>query len=199
MVLTPHDERRERLLQIAASVFAAKGYHSTTMRGLARVSGMSLAGIYHYFAGKDEILYLIQERCFTRVVEGAAQAVAEGTTTTEKLERFIHHHVTFFAGHMDEMKVLSHEAESLSAERIEGVNQLKKSYVGQLLGLLKELDPPLPDDVDPRVAAYSLFGMMNWIYTWYDPQGEISPESLASQFIQLFLNGINTQVTHGGL
>ena len=165
MVLTPYDERRERLLQIAASVFAAKGYHSTTMRGLARVSGMSLAGIYHYFAGKDEILYLIQERCFTRVVEGAAQAVAEGTTTTEKLERFIHHHVTFFAGHMDEMKVLSHEAESLSAERIEGVNQLKKSYVGQLLGLLKELDPPLPDDVDPRVAAYSLFGMMNWIYT----------------------------------
>lgn len=198
MVLTSYDQRREQLLHIAASVFAAKGYHCTTMRELARTTGMSLAGMYHYVDGKDELLYLIQQRSFSRVIAGAERAIASCTYPAERIERFIFHHVTFFARHMNEMKVLSHEAGSLSEERIEGINALKRSYVDMLVGLLRQLDPPI-EDVDPRVAAYALFGMMNWIYTWYDPSGEVSPESLATQYTQLFLNGIKSQVPHGGL
>ena len=87
---------------------------------------------------------------------------------------------------------------SLSEERIEGIKALKRSYVDMLVGLLRQLDPPI-EHIDPRVAAYALFGMMNWIYTWYDPSGEVSPESLATQYTQLFLNGIKSQVPHGGL
>ncbi len=198
MVLTSYDQRREQLLHIAASVFAAKGYHCTTMRELARTTGMSLAGMYHYVAGKDELLYLIQQRSFSGVIAGAERAIASGTYPAERIERFIFHHVTFFARHMNEMKVLSHEAGSLSEQRIEGINALKRRYVDMLVGLLRQLDPPI-EDIDPRVAAYALFGMMNWIYTWYDPSGEVSPESLATQYTWLFLNGIKSQVPHGGL
>jgi AcrR family transcriptional regulator len=185
-----YDQRLARLLTAAARIFAEKGYHPTSMRELARETGMSLAGIYHYVTGKDELLYLIQRRSFTQVLSGAESAIDDATRPEERLQRFIEHHITFFAGHMSEMKVLSHEAESLQGERLEAVNELKRRYVALLTDLIKDADGALRPEVDPHVASYALFGMMNWIYNWYDPTGPISPEALAEQFTRLFLHGL---------
>lgn len=201
MATAPYDTRLERLLAAAARVFAAKGYHSTTMRDLARATGMSLAGMYHYVSGKDELLFLVQQRCFVQVLEGARRALAEATDTVERLEQFVRHHVTFFAQHMPEMKVLSHEAESLSPPRRAEINRLKRAYVDLLLELLEDVRTDGAVPADPRVAAYALFGMMNWIYTWYDPAKSISPDDLAGQFTRLYLHGVapaSTSVTQGG-
>jgi len=190
MATIPYDERLDGLLSKATQVFADQGYHRTTMRDLARATGMSLAGIYHYVSGKDELLFLIQERCFSRVLGGADAAVAEAGTPCERLERFIRHHVTFFARHMGEMKVLSHEAESLSAGRVAGVNDLKRRYVEMLLDLIRAVRSDVAITTDPNVLAYALFGMMNWIYNWYDPEGPVSPDELADQFSRLYLHGV---------
>jgi AcrR family transcriptional regulator len=190
MTSNPYDQRREQLLATAANVFAEKGFHPTTMRDLSRATGMSLAGIYHYVPGKDELLYLIQQRCFEGVLAGAEQAVREGHTPADRIERFIRHHVSFFARHMSEMKVLSHEANSLTGTRLAGVNGLKRRYVELLRGLIADMDGDPAGRTDPHVAAYALFGMMNWIYNWYNPTGPLPPEALAERFAQLFLFGL---------
>ena len=202
MANVTYDSRLEHLLSTAARVFAEKGYHPTSMRDLSRATRMSLAGMYYYVTSKDELLYLIQHRCFTQVLEGAEAAVESAMTPADKLQRFIRHHVTFFAKHMSEMKVLSHDAESLDPERGEGINDLKRRYSDLLISVLRELNSSSPARVDPTLAAYALFGMMNWIYTWYDPDGEVSPDALAGQFTQIFLGGVTetepTSVSHGG-
>ena len=202
MVTSTYDKRLDQLLAVAAKVFADKGYHSTTMRELARETEMSLAGMYHYVGGKEELLFLIQQRCFTRVLSGAETAVAQRTEPRQRLERFIRHHVIFFAGHMSEMKVLSHEAESLQGERLGTINALKRRYVALLTNLVQSADGALESGIDPHVASYALFGMMNWIYNWYDPTGPVSPETLSEQFSRLFLSGLatdsNAQVLPGG-
>ena len=196
----PWDARLEHLLASAAKVFAAKGYHATTMRDLAKASGMSLAGMYYYVRGKDELLSLIQEGCFTRVLSEAQAALATVDDPAERLRVFIQHHVTFFARHRAEMKVLSHEAESLSRTRVAGIRALKRRYVDLLLALIADAAPEaeLPQRT---VLAYALFGMMNWIYTWYDPAGPVPAPALAEQFSQLFLHGLLNAVpasaTHG--
>ena len=194
MVTSTYDERLDRLLAIAAKVFADKGYHSTTMRELARETEMSLAGMYHYVSGKDELLYSIQQRCFIDVLDGAEAAVASVSYPRERLEGFIFHHVTFFARHMSEMKVLSHEAQSLTGHRLEAINALKRAYVSLLTKLISDVHESEESDVDENVAAYALFGMMNWIYTWYDPTGSVSPEALAEQFTRLFLIGLTAPI-----
>src|ERR1041384_6925897 len=61
-LMRPYDERLDHLLARAARVFADKGYHPTTMRDLSAASGMSLAGMYYYVRGKEDLLALIQER-----------------------------------------------------------------------------------------------------------------------------------------
>jgi len=188
-----YDERLDHLLTQAARVFAEKGYHPTTMRDLAGASGMSLAGMYYYVRGKEELLALIQERCFTRVLEGAKRAVAASADPVERLQAFIRHHVTFFAQHMAEMKVLSHEPDR-------GVSAIKRRYVDLLEALLRDAAPE-EAAVDRSAAAYALFGMMNWIYNWYDPAGEIDPRRLADLIARIFLGGFveapEAHITHG--
>jgi AcrR family transcriptional regulator len=74
------------------------------MRDLARSSGLSLAGIYHYVERKQDLLFQIQDRCFARVIEARARPWL-GVEPAERLRAFIRHHIVFFAAHMDEMKV----------------------------------------------------------------------------------------------
>jgi AcrR family transcriptional regulator len=195
------DSRRETLLAAAARVFAARGYDRTSMRDLARASRMSLAGMYYYVEGKEDLLFEIQRSCFERVRLGAEAAVAEaraaGGGPEERLRAFIRHHVGFFATHMDEMKVLSHEAESLTGARLEEVRGLKRTYVDFLQGLLAELEAPeggARSAPNRHVAVYTLFGMMNWIYTWYDPKGPVGVEELAESICRLFLYGYGSEV-----
>jgi AcrR family transcriptional regulator len=203
--MRPYDERLDQLLSRAAQVFADQGYHSTTMRDLAARTGMSLAGMYYYVRGKEELLYRIQERCFTRVLAGAERALGDGLAgggeaePVERLQVFIRHHVTFFAAHMAEMKVLSHEANSLTGERQRKVNAIKRRYVDLLEALLKDVAPE-DQAVERAAAAYVLFGMMNWIYNWYDPAGEIDPERLAGLIARIFVGGFADarSTVHGG-
>jgi AcrR family transcriptional regulator len=193
--MRPYDERLDHLLARAARVFADKGYHPTTMRDLAAASGMSLAGMYYYVRGKEDLLALIQERCFARVLEGAQQAVAGSPDPVERLQAFIRHHVTFFAQHMAEMKVLSHEPSPRA------VHAIKRRYVDLLESVLKDAAPEVPA-VDRSAATYILFGMMNWIYNWYNPAREIDPARLADLMASIFLGGFveahpEGKVTHG--
>ena len=111
-----YEERLQHLLSSAAIVFADKGFHPTTMRNLAQASGMSLAGMYYYVRSKDDLLHRIQDGVFAQVIAGARRATSDASLPPEeRLRRFIRHHVTFFAAHMAEMKVLSHEAGVASA------------------------------------------------------------------------------------
>jgi AcrR family transcriptional regulator len=160
---------------------------------------MSLAGMYYYVRGKDDLLGLIQERCFTAVLEGARAALLPLTDTQERLHTFIRHHVNFFTAHMAEMKVLSHESSALTGDSRRKVNAIKRRYVDLLESLLKEAAPD-ETPVDRSAAAYALFGMMNWIYNWYDPAGEIDPDRLADLIARIFLGGFAEarSTVHGG-
>src|SRR5256884_7698250 len=186
--MRPYDERLEHLLARAAKVFAEKGYHSTTMRDPPAASSSSLPRMYYYVRGKAELLALAQERSFARVLAGAEQAIAAATDRVERLQGFIRHHVTFFAANLAEMKVLSHEANSLRGERQRKVNAIKRRYVDLLERLLREVAPDEPR-AERSAAAFALFGMMNWIYNWYDPTGEIDPDRLAGALPRLFCGG----------
>ena len=187
------DERQNQLLVSAVNVFADKGFHATSMREIARASGMSLAGIYHYVSGKTELLFLIQDRCFAQVIAGAREAIALEITPAERLRAFIRHHVDFFTRHMSDMKVLSHEEDELTGTMRAQIRRRKREYVSLLLELLEQVHGSA---VHQQVAAYALFGMMNWIYTWYNPSGAVTPERLAEDMTHLFLHGFLQPTTH---
>jgi AcrR family transcriptional regulator len=184
------DQKLEGLLSSAAREFALRGYDRTSMRDLARASGVSLAGVYYYVQSKEELLFLIQSRNFEAVIAGMRDTLRGVTDPVERLPRFIDHHLDYFATHMAEMTVLSREADALEGEFLLRVNDMKRQYTRALMDVLAEIEKAHgPAHANRRVAPYSLFGMMNWIYTWYDPLGDVGVELLSQNICRLFLGG----------
>jgi TetR/AcrR family transcriptional regulator, cholesterol catabolism regulator len=185
-----YDEKLEFILRTSSRIFAQKGYHPTTMRDISRATGVSLSGLYHYCESKDELLFLIQDNCFGRVLERLEERLLDVDDPVEKLRTFIENHLSFFAANMAEMKVLSHEGESLDGEKYRHVANKKKEYTRRVRQILGELQRSRhKQKVDLTVATYALFGMLNWIYNWYDPKGQLKVNDLAQHVTRLFLGG----------
>jgi AcrR family transcriptional regulator len=188
-----YDQKLEFILRTSARIFAEKGYHSTSMRDISRETRVSLAGLYYYCKSKEELLYLIQDNCFGHVLERLELRLKEAPDPIEKLRFVIENHLSFFAANMAEMKVLSHEADSLGGEMHEHVSGKKQQYTKVVRQILAEVQASQTDSrtrIDLTVATYALFGMMNWIYNWYDPQGKLSVTDLVDNVSRLFLTGL---------
>jgi AcrR family transcriptional regulator len=188
---TRYDQKLEFILRNAARIFAEKGYHSTSMRDISRETKVSLAGLYYYCKSKEELLFLIQDNCFGRVLERLEERLGETAEPVEKLCLVIENHLSFFAANMAEMKVLSHEADSLAGEMHAHVSGQKQQYTKLVRRILGEVQAQQTSaqKLDLTVATYALFGMMNWIYNWYDPRGKLSVRDLVHNVTRLFLNG----------
>ena len=189
--ISRHDQKLEFILRHAARIFAEKNYHSTTMRDISRATNVSLAGLYHYCKSKEELLFLIQDNCFGRVLERLEERLQEVDDPLGRLCVFIENHLSFFASNMAEMKVLSHEAESLAGDLHAHVSTRKDKYTKLARQILKEIQQRQKSgsQIDLTVATYALFGMMNWIYNWYDPYGKLKVSELVDNIMRLFLHG----------
>jgi AcrR family transcriptional regulator len=185
-----YDEKLQELLKCAAKIFAEKGFHRTSIRDIARASGMSLAGLYYYFRTKEELLYLIQERCFLTLLQRWETTGDPKTDVRARIRAFAENHLSFFLHNMFEMKVMAHEDESLTGEFEEKILILKRRYVKILMDLVAELQgPERGKEVDLRTATFALFGMMNWIYTWYHPKRDLPLPELIEQMMRIYFFG----------
>ena len=183
--------RKAEIRKVAAQVFAEKGFDRASIRDVAKAAEMSLAGLYYYYRGKDEILYDIETVAFTTLLDQHAEALAGVQDPEEKLDRVIHAHVTFFAENLPEMKVMSRESDQLSGKFQEEVTDLKRRYVRLVRGIIEELGGKRPlKDLPVPVSGFLLFGMMNWLYTWYNPERDGGPAEIASAVREIFLTGI---------
>lgn len=188
--LDAFDPKAKLILQAAAQVFSEKGYHNASMRDIAKVTGTSLAGMYYYFPSKEDMLYSIQSYCFQAVIDGLDRRLVETKDSLERLRAFIHNHLSFFTHNVREMRVLSHESESLTGEYRDRIQDLKREYFGKLEQIVSEIAPGDFDESMRRRQVLSIFGMVNWIYTWYDPQRDGTAEQLGDQMFALLTNGL---------
>ncbi len=166
------------------------------MRDLSRRTGMSLAGLYYYFESKDKLLYLIQRHTFAEVLERLRQQLASASDPEDAVRLMIRNHIGYFVANMTAMKVLAHEDNTLKNGYGEEIQTIKREYYRVCSGLLDDLrkqrfgNDGAPRKGERRVAVMSLFGMMNWIYTWYKPQIDPGSDELAAQIADMFLNGV---------
>lgn len=185
-----YDQKLVHILKTAAAIFAEKGYHSTSIRDIARATGMSLSGLYYYFKSKEELLFLIQDYCFGTLIDECKRLLSGVDDPVHRLRLLIENHLNYFVNNMNEMKVLSHEANSITGDSFKKVNAKKRLYVDLLISLLGEIAGiHRLKGLDIRVAAFSLFGMMNWIYNWYNPRKDVDVAGLSENMTRLFLLG----------
>lgn len=187
---TRFDRRLAEILGHATDVFYDKGYEGASMRDLSRATGMSLAGLYYYFESKDKLLYLIQKHTFETILAELEPKLRDVADPEQRIRVFIANHIEYFLANQKAMTVLSHEDEVLKGTYGEEIREIKRRYYHICRELVEALKAAWRLDANTRTAVLSLFGMMNWIYTWYRPRVDADAAELARQMGDMFLRGI---------
>lgn len=198
---TRFDRRLSEILDYATEVFADKGYEGASMRDLSRLSGISLAGLYYYFESKEKLLYFIQQHTFTTIIDRLRQRLNESSDPETRIRIFVHNHVEYSVTRQKAMKVLSHEDDVLKNGYGSELAAIKREYYRICVGLVDDLaqaeglqsvapNSSAAGGISTRTAVMGLFGMMNWLYTWYKPRVDPEAEVLAREISDIFLRGI---------
>jgi AcrR family transcriptional regulator len=186
-------EKLEQLLAGAAGLMARMGYSQTSIRDVSRETGFSLAGMYYYFDSKEDLLYQIQRRTFTSLLEGQEEELAgDRATPEEKLRLLVGKHLSYFTKHFNELKVCTLELHSLEGERYQEIQTLRRRYFDLTADVVAEVMGVSKGKEDRRVrhATLFIFGMLNWIFMWFDPERDGPVEELGEEMMRLVLHGL---------
>jgi TetR/AcrR family transcriptional regulator, cholesterol catabolism regulator len=190
--VTRYDQRLAEILAHATDVFCQKGYEGASMRDLSRATGMSLAGLYYYFESKERLLFLIQKHTFSTIVQLLKQRLEGVNDPEQRIRVFVLNHLEYFLANQAAMKVLSHEDDALKNGFGSELAAIKREYYRICMGLMDDLKRDRGLQFSTRIAVLSLFGMMNWIYTWHKPRVDADAPSIAREMADIFLRGVMT-------
>ena len=186
----PKEEKRTKIREAAARLFAERGFENTTTRDIAGAAGINNASLYYYFDSKEQLLYQILEEVIRTGLERISEIEQSSRPLKEKLALTLRIHTTA-AVDFDKMKLLVHDQRSLSSAHQEELNQKQSEYVSRLIAILRQLqDQGEMLDLDLTVCAYAFFGMVSWAYRWYRPDGKVKLEELSEIFFTIFTRGI---------
>jgi len=200
-------DSRQEILRTAARLFQQRGYDATSMNDVAAALKLSKGGLYHHFQSKDEILFEIMNHAMEITQERVINPVRGIADAQERLRALIRLHIEVVLSPRDrEITVMLHENHPLPPTLRKRINARKKEYVHFLEGLIAEVQKeaqkeaqkepqrtrPPSGRVSPRAAAFAVLGMINWIYQWYKPEGELQAQNLVPQFTELIFGGILT-------
>src|ERR1700745_1778502 len=153
------------IVSAAAKVFRTKGYHAATVRDIAEEVGILKGSLYHHFASKEELLYLVVKGPIAQMSGTIYYISAAERGAAEKLRRAILAHLEAFDRHYPHLFVYLRERESVKRRFREMIGFSPKDYERCWQQILREgvENGEFRTDLDIQVASYGLLGMLNWL------------------------------------
>jgi AcrR family transcriptional regulator len=182
----PGQTRRDEILEAAARLFSERGYHATSMRDLGEATGMLAGSLYAHIDGKEDLLFGIVQRAAEAFLGGVEGVRDSDAPAEEKLRLAMRAHVEVVAGDPAAARVFHHEWRALQGRRRTEVRRLRRRYEAVWDGIVRDL----PGATDRRSARLLVLSAANWTYTWYRPDGPMSPRQVADRFTDLLLEGL---------
>jgi len=182
--------KREAVLKTAAELFIEKSYSRTSMNDVAERLNITKPALYHYFQNKEQIL-LDCYRLGTGLIEEALNEIAARCGSgLEKVEAFIYSYANVMTINFGRCVMRLDEGDLSEEARVE-VRQYKRKIDRRLRGFVQEgIADGSITRCDAKIAAFSIAGAVNWICQWYEPDGALSAEEIASQFARTLTQGL---------
>ena len=191
-----HHLRRDEILNVAAACFARQSYPATSMNDIATACGTSKARLYHSYESKEGLLFDLLDGYTQKLlviisqVQAAAQrrALDERATLHELIRAFLREYETSATRHA----ALLGSTQFLREEQREIILDRERDVVSAVTRFLRRAYPDRLDQRNQTALAMTLFGMINWTFTWLRPDGPLSYADFAEEVIALLERGLAT-------
>ena len=186
-----YQDKQRRILKAAAAAFATVGTEKASMAEIARRGGISKALLYHYYTGKDALIFDIVRTHLSDLDAALEGADRPSLPAEERLGILVAAVLERYRDADDEHRVQLTCAGGLSGARTEALREIERRIVHRFSAVLAAINPEL-DAERPLLSpmTMSLFGVLNWAYLWFRDDGSLSREDYARAVTALFLGGV---------
>lgn len=189
-----HDLRRDEILNAAAGLFARQSYPATSMNDIAAACGTSKARLYHYYEAKDAILFDLLDRYTQKLllIVGQVEAAAhrggldERATLHALVRAFLREYETSATRHA----ALLGSTQFLGEAQRELILDRERDVVSVVTRFLRRAYPTRLNARNQTAITMTLFGMINWTFTWLRPDGPMSYAAFADEVLALLDKGL---------
>ena len=187
-----HDQKRGQILKSAARIFASEGFDRASMTQLAKECGISKANIYHYYDGKDAILFDILDTYLRDLRDRIVGVDMSGLDAEGQLRKVIAEILHAYQGADDEHQVQVNAMSALPEDQQAQMRAYQRDMVQFLSDCIKAVAPAAlaQDKTRLRYTTMSVFGMLNWYYMWNTGAGSAAREEYAALVANLTLKGL---------
>ena len=194
----PSDGRAAEVYRTAAQIILEKGYDATSVSDIAQALGITKAGLYHYIHGKTQLLFDIMQYGLDELDREVAQPAKKIADAETRLRFMIGMHARIVTRGEGAVTILVDEARALTPAQGRKITQRKRAYLDFLRATLKEMKGQRKlRGVDLTVAAFSLLGMINCLWRWYQADGPLNERQIAEAIVDIALNGLISPAARG--
>jgi len=182
--------QRDAILRAAARLFRERGFADTGMRDIAAAADLSAANLYHYFDGKNDLLFYCQDRALDRMLAAVVAARRESPSATERLRVVFTAHLQTL---LDEIEgATAHlQIDSLPPKLRDAIVKKRDSYERALRRLIADgIKSGELVDMEPAVVARAMLGAMNWTVTWFRPDGPETAAAVGEVISRFLVRGV---------
>src|SRR5689334_13301530 len=158
--LVTEPSRREQILDIAAELFAQKGFHGVSIAELGAACGFSGPALYRHFRSKDAVLAEMLVSISDELLTVGRERVRTADSPEEALRALVDWHVTFALDHKALIVVQDRDWSALPLEAREKVRETQRKYVEVWVKQLRAIRPELSTR-EGRAAVHAAFGLLN--------------------------------------
>jgi AcrR family transcriptional regulator len=181
--------RRDEIIQVAARIFAAKGYHGTTLDEIASELVITKPALYYHIRNKEELLREIITSIM-EPLESVSRVRELDLSPREKIRKIVELLVVSGAERKDTTKIALQDVVILPKRTQDAIRRREKEIERCVQDILQEgieKGDFVVDDL--KMAGFAILGAANWVYRWYHPDGYLKPEHIAEKIIHLLEHG----------
>jgi AcrR family transcriptional regulator len=184
------DRQRNAILRAAARLFRERGFADTGMRDIASAADLSAANLYHYFDGKNDLLFYCQDRALDRMLSAVAVARRASPSAAERLRIVFTAHLQTL---LDDIEgATAHlQIDSLPPKLRDAIVKKRDRYERTLRRLIADgIKSGELVDMEPAIVTRAMLGALNWTVTWFRPDGPASADEVAETVAAFLVRGL---------
>lgn len=193
-----YDDKRRAILNRSAELFSEHGYDRASMNKIAEACRVSKANLYHYYKDKEALLFDVIRFHLEELLEVVEAADKPDLPPHERLRELAGALLEAYRDADSQHNVQINSMRFLPDERQAELKGMERDLVATFSDAVVGVAPQLKGTKMLKPVTMSLFGMINWHYLWFKPNGPVTRADYADLVTRLIIDGtrnVNGQAT----